>query len=88
METKKVDLSKETILREFATLSLEAQHQVADFIAFLRMRYEKQDEVFRPEQSDLADEPFIGIWKDRHDMQDSREWVRRVREREWLGVSE
>ena len=88
METKKIDLSKETILREFATLPLEAQHQVADFIAFLRMRYEKQAKVFMPEQSDLADEPFIGIWKHRQDLQDSREWVRRVREREWLGASE
>ena len=31
----------------------------------------------------LTDEPFIGMWRDREDMQDSGAWVRRVRESEW-----
>jgi hypothetical protein len=32
---------------------------------------------------DWAKEPFIGMWKDREDMNDSSFWVRQVRQREW-----
>ncbi len=31
----------------------------------------------------LADERFIGMWRDREDMRVSSAWVRRVRESEW-----
>ena len=31
----------------------------------------------------LADEPFVGMWADRDDMQDSSRWVRDLRSREW-----
>lgn len=31
----------------------------------------------------LSEEPFIGMWRDREDMADSSEWVRKVRQREW-----
>lgn len=29
----------------------------------------------------LADEPFIGIWRDREDLADSSTWVRSIRDR-------
>jgi hypothetical protein len=31
----------------------------------------------------LTAEPFIGMWRDREDMQDSNAWGRRLRECEW-----
>jgi hypothetical protein len=31
----------------------------------------------------LQDEPFVGMWKDREDMEDSSHWVRQVRQQEW-----
>lgn len=31
----------------------------------------------------IREDPFIGLWKDREDLQDSTEWVRETREREW-----
>lgn len=31
----------------------------------------------------LQDEPFIGMWKDREDMEDSSQWVRQIRQQEW-----
>jgi len=31
----------------------------------------------------LADEPFIGMWRDREDMQDSTAWVQSLRQHEW-----
>ena len=33
--------------------------------------------------SDLATEEFIGMWRDREDMQDGTAWVRRVRQSHW-----
>jgi hypothetical protein len=33
--------------------------------------------------SNLQDEPFVGMWKDREDMEDSNQWVRQVRQQEW-----
>ncbi len=29
--------------------------------------------------SDLSDEPFMGMWRDREDMRDSGAWVRNIR---------
>jgi len=31
----------------------------------------------------LTDEPFIGMWSSREDLQDSTAWVREVRQKEW-----
>jgi len=36
----------------------------------------------KTKRTKLVDEPFIGMWRDREDMQDSSAWVRRVRESE------
>lgn len=74
---------------EFATLPPEAQQQVVDFIAFLRSRYGKApsgDEACQP--ADLAEEPFVGLWQNRPDMNDSRKWLRSLREQEWSESSE
>lgn len=35
-------------------------------------------------QQNWREDPFIGLWKDREDMQDSSQWVRTTRQREWL----
>lgn len=32
------------------------------------------------DQSNLQDEPFVGMWKDR---EDSSQWVRQLRQQEW-----
>jgi hypothetical protein len=34
-------------------------------------------------QAQLQNEPFIGMWQDREDMQDSSEWIKNLRGREW-----
>ena len=36
-----------------------------------------------PNQVELQNEPFVGMWQDREDMQDSTEWVKNLRSREW-----
>ncbi|MBI2805852.1 MAG: hypothetical protein HYX68_12805 [Planctomycetes bacterium] len=32
---------------------------------------------------DVATDPFVGMWKDREDLQDSNAWVRNLRKSEW-----
>lgn len=78
---------QEKVLEEFSALPLEAQRQVLDFIAFLRSRATKKDENGQRRQTPLRDEPFIGMWQDRADMENSSDWVRTVRAKEWSNLS-
>lgn len=73
----------EKVWDDFAALPVEAQRQAADFIAFLRQRHQTPKTKKRVKKTALNQEPFVGIWRDRTDMQDSTEWVRRLREKEW-----
>jgi len=70
------------IVREIASLPPEAQKQVIDFVAFLKTRYPTQP-VRKTRRTRLADEPFIGMWRDREDMQDSATKVHCLRQHEW-----
>ena len=74
-------MENSTILQEIASLPLEAQKQVMDFVAFLRTRYEPVPSAPDTDRVTLAEEPFVGMWRDREDMQDSSEWVRQLRKR-------
>jgi len=75
-------MTTEEILRDFASLPPEAQRQVADFIAFLLSRY-GPDQLTENSEDSPATDTFIGMWRDRADLQDSDVWVRSVRKREW-----
>ena len=79
-------INLEKVWEDFATLLQDAQQQAADFIAFLRMRYQLLSSSKTADQSDLASESFIGIWLERMDMEDSNQWARAVRRREWMQV--
>jgi len=76
METASID-------REIASLPPEAQRQIVDFVAFLKTRYPVWQVIKNTRRSKLADDPFIGMWRKRKDMQDSTAWVRDLRRREW-----
>ena len=76
-------MDQQEVWRDFLALSDEDQRWIARLIAALHngTRRSKSDD---PETlGDLADEPFIGMWRDRADMEDSGAWVRAMREREW-----
>lgn len=60
----------------------DAQALVAD-IACLKQRY-KHSHSLQPKQQDWQSDPFIGLWQDRKDIQDSTQWVRSTRSLEWL----
>lgn len=74
----------EEILSKFVNLPPEAQKEVADFISLLYERYQGSSELQPIQKKKLAQEEFIGIWKDRSDMEDSTSWVREdIRKKEW-----
>ena len=76
-------MEQEKLMNEFKDLSVRAQKQVFDFIAFLRERYKQPVIEKKSQRKPLCDEPFIGMWKDREDMTDSVSWVKNIRKREW-----
>jgi len=73
-------MTQEELFREITTLPAEVQKQVFDFITFLRSQYPPAQETFA--SSELRKEPFVGIWRDRKDIQDSTTWVRNLRTQE------
>lgn len=77
-------MKEERIWREYAALPPELQKQVADFITFLRTRYVSIHVSKASKRTKLANEPFIGMWRNREDMQDSSAWVRSIRQGEWM----
>ena len=75
--------------QQFTTLPPDAQALVADFIAFLKQRHQQSQSpgeshfTGQPKQQNWREDPFIGIWQDREDMQDSTQLVRTIRGSEW-----
>ena len=77
-------MDPEKVCRELATLPPEAQQEVMDFIEFITRRYKKIPAKDKRRKAKLTEEAFVGMWRDRQDMEDSSEWVRGVRKREWM----
>ncbi len=79
-------MEPQNINNDISTLPPEAQQQVFDFIEFLKIRYRRIKPGKKTARNKIVNEPFIGIWEGRKDMNDSTKWVRSARESEW-GVS-
>lgn len=76
-------ITSEDLLENFTALPPEAQKEAMHFIEFLKSRYSSVKTAGANKAGKLEEEPFIGIWRDRKDMQDSSEWVRDLRQQEW-----
>ncbi|MBO0615003.1 DUF2281 domain-containing protein [Thiothrix fructosivorans] len=77
-------MNTQTVMEGFSSLPPDAQQQVADFIDFLKVRYQKAKPAKKKVAREaLAQEAFIGMWRERKDMQDSSQWVRELRRKEW-----
>jgi len=66
------------IQQDIQELPEEAQQLILDFVSFLKQRYQPQ-----PSQSlkpiSFTNQPFVGMWSDVSEMQDSAAWVRQTR---------
>jgi hypothetical protein len=76
-------MNQKTVWQRFSSLPPEAQQQVIDFIAFLQTRYVPSRPRKTAKPTKLAQEAFIGMWRDRKDLRDSTAWVRNLRASEW-----
>jgi hypothetical protein len=71
------------IERKLAVLPPEALKLVADFVGVISSQYAVLTKPAPQSRSSLRDEPFIGMWADRPDMEDSTAYVRKLRQEEW-----
>ncbi|KHD06941.1 hypothetical protein PN36_34160 [Candidatus Thiomargarita nelsonii] len=76
-------MNPEKLLDDVISLPQFAQQEVIDFIAFMKERHGKVYETSNENLPVLENEPFIGMWRNRDDMHDSRNWVRNLRQNEW-----
>lgn len=73
----------EKVWVKFESLPAEAKREVLDFVEFLLTRHRGSKAQKKTKNRRLLDESFVGMWKNRKDLQDSTEWVRKVRGEEW-----
>jgi hypothetical protein len=76
-------MTQQQLIDAYSALPEDAQRQVADFVSFLRQRYKAAPTMQQSRIADLEKEPFIGMWRNRQDLEDSTTWVRNTRKAEW-----
>lgn len=76
-------MTNQELLREFFALPREAQTEVLRLIAFLKQKHQQEESNPPSSNIDLKNDPFLGMWRDRQDLDDSSAWVRNLRENEW-----
>ncbi|NEO12543.1 MULTISPECIES: hypothetical protein [unclassified Moorena] len=74
----------EQLTKDIQELPEEVQNIIADIIEVFKKQYvTKKPASLHP--LELDNQPFIGMWRDRQDTQNSSEWVRRIRQQHWQG---
>lgn len=76
-------MTPQKLFDEYVALPVEAQRQVADFIAFLQQRYVANQITQKTRQAEPKKQPFIGMWRNRLNLSDSSSWVRKTLKSEW-----
>ena len=76
-------MSESPVSKKIKQLPPEAKQQAQDFVDFLYQRYVKSEGKKKSGTGKISESPFFGIWKDREEMRDSVEWVRKVRKSQW-----
>jgi len=61
-------MTPQKLFDDYVALPVEAQRQVADFIAFLQHRYTADRTIKKNRQTELKRQPFIGMWHNRQDL--------------------
>lgn len=76
-------MNQEQVLQQFSGLSPDRQQEVLDFIAFLQTRPVPPSADKASKRKNLTSEPFVGLWRERKDLRNSSDWVRKNRREEW-----
>lgn len=69
------------ILQKVKFYSPDMQREILDYIEFLEKKYKLKIPQTK-KKSSLRNDPFIGMWKNRKDMNDSVESIRNLRKKE------
>ena len=75
-------LKFERLRDDISALPETAQQLIIEFVALLKQHYSPS----KPSPShplNLENEPFVGMWSNRSEMQDSTAWVRQIRQQHW-----
>jgi hypothetical protein len=75
-------MTKEELWREFSTLPPQAQKAVAEFMQYIHNAYQ-HIQPGTSQEVKVTGIPFVGMWHNRKDLDDSSTWVRQIRQREW-----
>jgi len=69
---------------DIENLPEEAQLLLIDFLEILKKRYIEPIK----NETKIEDEPFVGMWEGREEMNNSSEWVKQVRKQQWRNNNE
>jgi hypothetical protein len=72
--------SLDQVISQLQQLPEAEQERIAQII--LR-EVEKQELKANDPLFSLENQPFVGMWKERSEMQNSSEWVRQLRQEQW-----
>ncbi len=76
-------MSAEEALAVYKSLPAEARQRVDQLLIELSAGATRQLDLSPTAATPIEDDPFIGMWRDRHDLADSTGWVRGLRTSEW-----
>ena len=76
-------MTQQQFLQAYRSLPDEAKRQVADFVAFLQQKYQADQPKQELPGKRFDNEPFVGMWQDYPELEDSTAWVRQARQTEW-----
>ena len=71
------------LIENFNALPTDAQKVVVELVVFLGKKSRRSKPSYKSSSANLMDEKFIGLWRDRDDMQDSNAYIRSLRRSEW-----
>ena len=74
------DLSR--LQEDIRSLPEEVQQTIIDFVSFLKQKHQSDKNILTKPIT-FEDQPFVGMWSDRPETQDSVAWVRQVRTQQW-----
>lgn len=77
MNTKLVD-SLVTIIK-----SLTEEEQLE-----LQLKISNYNQSVSENSDNIRNEPFVGMWQQREDMANSSQWVKQIRQQEWMSKNE
>ena len=70
-------------MSQIEALPPEAQKLVGEFVKLLNKQYQIAKPSRKPRKKELDLGDFVGMWKDRPEMEDSVAYVRELRRTQW-----